>query len=168
MLLRVTALRQLAERAATILRLIDAQGRLTSELAQQIEQADSMKRLEDLYLPYKPKKQTRASAARDRGLEPLADAIWTASPEVTNLAEAAAAYLNPEKDLPSTDEVLQGAADILAERISEHAEVRVQPLRRIERSIEELDGKRHQHAVLDLVVLPEIGVGVVRVTEESP
>src|SRR5580704_6984521 len=80
-LARVTALRQLAERAATIVRLIEAQGKLTPELRQQIDEADSLKRLEDLYLPYKPKKQTRASAARERGLEPLADAIWGQSPE---------------------------------------------------------------------------------------
>src|SRR6516162_8032291 len=82
---RVTALRQLAERAATILRLIESQGKLTRELALQIEHADSMKRLEDLYLPYKPKKQTRASAARDRGLEPFAEAIWKQSPELDSL-----------------------------------------------------------------------------------
>ncbi len=123
-LARVTALRQLADRAATILRLIDAQGKLTTKLAREIEQADSMKRLEDLYLPYKPKKQTRASAARERGLEPLAEAIWNALPDLASLDAAAMAYVNPEKDLPSTDEVLQGAADILAERISEDAEVR--------------------------------------------
>ena len=123
-LARVTALRQLAERAATILRLIEAQGKLTAELRQQIEQADSLKRLEDLYLPYKPKKQTRAAAARERGLEPLADAIWNLSSELTDLEAAAGSYINPEKDLPSTAEVLQGTADILAERISEIAEVR--------------------------------------------
>src|SRR5579863_113854 len=91
-LARVTALRQLAERAATILRMIDAQGKLTPELARQIEQADSLKRLEDLYLPYKPKKQTRAAAARERGLEPLADAIWNASIETANLDAVALGY----------------------------------------------------------------------------
>lgn len=123
-LARISALRQLAERAATILRLIEAQGKLTSELKRDIERADSMKRLEDLYLPYKPKKQTRASAARERGLEPLAEKIWNASIEVANLDAAALEYVNPEKELPSTEEVMQGAADILAERISEHAEVR--------------------------------------------
>ncbi|MBS0261650.1 MAG: RNA-binding transcriptional accessory protein [Planctomycetes bacterium] len=123
-LARVTALRQLAERAATILRLIEAQGKLTPELKQQIESADSLKRLEDLYLPYKPKKQTRASAARERGLEPLADAIWTAALAGSRLDEAAAPYVDPAKELPTTVEVLQGAADILAERISEQADVR--------------------------------------------
>ncbi|MFN0053402.1 MAG: Tex family protein [Planctomycetales bacterium] len=123
-LARVTALRQLAERAATILRLIDAQGKLTSELRQAIEQADSLKRLEDLYLPYKPKKQTRAQAARERGLEPLAERIWSAADDLTDLESAAAAFICPEKEVHDAAAALQGAADILAERISEDAEVR--------------------------------------------
>jgi uncharacterized protein len=123
-LARVTALRQLAERAATIQRLIDAQGKLTPELKRAIEQADSLKRLEDLYLPYKPKKQTRASAARERGLEPLADRIWSQAADLADLEAAAAAFVNSEKELPDAAAVLQGAADILAERISEDAEVR--------------------------------------------
>src|SRR5229473_7787345 len=99
-LARVTALRQLAERAATILRLIEAQGKLTPELRREIEQADSLKRLEDLYLPYKPKKQTRASAARERGLGPMADAIWNQSQELSDLDASAAAFVNPENELP--------------------------------------------------------------------
>lgn len=123
-LARVGALRQLAERAATILRMIEAQGKLTHELRLAIEQADSLKRLEDLYLPYKPRKQTRASAARERGLEPLADAIWSEAPDLTDLVAAAAAFVSPEKELPDAEAVLHGAADILAERISEDAEVR--------------------------------------------
>ena len=123
-LARITAQRQLAERAATILRLIESQGKLTPQLKQQIEAADSLKRLEDLYLPYKPKKQTRASAARERGLEPLADAIWNAVPELADLDSAATEYVDPAKELPTTTEVLQGATDILAERISEQADVR--------------------------------------------
>src|SRR5262245_44062555 len=123
-LARVTALRQLAERAATILRLIEAQGKLTPALRRQIEQADSLKRLEDLYLPYKPRKQTRAAAAREKGLEPLADATWEQSPEVADLEAAAATYVNAERELPGTAEVATGAAEILAERISEDAEVR--------------------------------------------
>jgi protein Tex len=123
-LARVAELRQLAERTATILRLIDAQGKLTPELRQAIERADSLKRLEDLYLPFKPRKQTRASAARERGLEPIADAIWNQSPELTDLETAAAALVDPAKELPGTAEVLAGAADILAERISENADIR--------------------------------------------
>jgi uncharacterized protein len=123
-LARITALRQLAERAATILRLIESQGKLTPELKREIEAADSLKRLEDLYLPYRPKKQTRASAARELGLEPLAEAIWSAVADVVDLESTAAGYVDPSKELPTTAEVLQGAADILAERISEHADVR--------------------------------------------
>jgi uncharacterized protein len=121
---RVVALRQLGERSQTILRLIETQGKLTPELRAEIEKADSLKRLEDLYLPYRPKKRSRASAARERGLEPLADRIWAASADLTDLESAAAAFVKPEQELPTTAEVLQGAADILAERIGDDAEVR--------------------------------------------
>src|SRR6266700_3785623 len=75
---RVTKLRLLDQRKATILRSIDSQGKLTPELSQQIQAADSFKQLEDLYLPFKPQKQTLATAARERGLEPLADEILAA------------------------------------------------------------------------------------------
>jgi uncharacterized protein len=121
---RVRVVRQLKERAAAILRLIEAQGKLTPELKAEIESAETLKRLEDLYLPFKPKRQSRASAARERGLEPLATRIWSGDPELTDLNVAAAAFVKPEKDLPSTVEVLQGAADILAENISEEAALR--------------------------------------------
>jgi protein Tex len=123
-LARVTALRQLAERAGTILRLIEAQGKLTPQLRQAIEKADSLKRLEDLYLPYKPKKQTRAQAARERGLGPLAEQVWAQAADLTDLEAAAEKYVDPAKELADKGAVLQGAADILAERISEEAEVR--------------------------------------------
>lgn len=123
-LARIGLMRQLAERAATILRLIEAQGKLTPELRAAIEEADSLKRLEDLYLPFKPRKQTRASAARERGLEPLANRIWSQADDLTDLEAAAAEFVNPEKELPDAAAVLQGAADILAERISEIAEAR--------------------------------------------
>ncbi len=121
---RVGALRQLAERAATILRLIEGQGRLTPELREAISRADSLKRLEDLYLPFKPKKRTRAALARERGLEPLADQIWNQTLATDDLQAAAAACVAPERDLLTPDDVLKGAADILAERISEDAEIR--------------------------------------------
>ena len=76
---RVLSLRQMAERAADILRLIDAQGKLTPELKLAIEQADSLKRLDDLYLPFRPKRRSRATMAKERGLEPLAEAVWNQS-----------------------------------------------------------------------------------------
>lgn len=123
-LARVAGLRQVAERAATILRLIDAQGKLTPELRRAIERADSLKRLEDLYLPYKPKKQTRAAAARDRGLEPLADRIWNQAADLLELGQAAAAFVDGPRGVADAAQALQGAADILAERISEDAEIR--------------------------------------------
>jgi uncharacterized protein len=119
---RVRALRQLAERAETILRLIDAQDRLAPELRKAIEQAD--KRLEDLYLPYRPKRRSRASLARERGLEPLALSIWNQDAALTDLQTVAESFVDAKHDLPTTAEVLQGAADILAERIGEDPEVR--------------------------------------------
>lgn len=120
----ITAQRQLAERAQAILRLIDAQGKLTPELKAEIEQTDSLKRLEDLYLPFRPKRTSRAGQARDRGLQPLADAIWNQDPAVTSLEEAATTYIDAEKELPDTAAVLQGASDILAEQVGEDADVR--------------------------------------------
>ena len=121
---RVRSMRQLKERASAILRLIEAQGKLTPELKSEIEAAETLKRLEDLYLPFKPKRQSRASAARERGLEPLAARLWNGDPEVIDINVAAAEFVNPEKDLPSIVEVLQGTADILAENISEGAALR--------------------------------------------
>ncbi|MES2791532.1 MAG: Tex family protein, partial [Planctomycetota bacterium] len=121
---RVTALRQLKDRALTITRLIESQGKLTPELRREIENADSTKRLEDLYLPFRPKKRSRASMARDRGLEPLADRVWQGDPSLTNLESAAVGMIAPDKDLPSSVEVLQGVADLIAERIGDDAELR--------------------------------------------
>lgn len=121
---RVSDLRQIRERAETILRLIDSQGQLTPELRQSIERAESLKRLEDLYLPYRPKKRSRASAARERGLEPLADQIWLQSPELRDVQAEAAKYVSTEKELPTVAEVLSGIADLLTEKIGEDPELR--------------------------------------------
>jgi protein Tex len=123
---RVQSLRQLAERASDILRLIDSQGKLTDELRTQIERADSLKRLEDLYLPYRPKRRSRATIAREKGLEPLADAVWNRSLNTASLRDAAAAFVRPDEELPDVDAVLAVAADILAERISDNADLREQ------------------------------------------
>lgn len=120
---RIKALRQLAEKAETVLRLIDAQGRLTPELRRQIEDAETIKRIDDLYLPYRPKRRSRAEAAREQGLEPLADLLW--QPDLrTPSPQLAAPFVNEEKKVASVDDALRGASDILAERISEDVAVR--------------------------------------------
>lgn len=121
---RVGTLRQLAQRANTILRLIDAQGRLTDKLRAAIQGAETLKRLEDLYLPYRPKRRSRAMLARERGLEPLAERIWSQDPSLTDIAQAAMDFVDPDQELPTSADVLRGAADILAERVGENADVR--------------------------------------------
>ena len=121
---RLTKLRMLAERKETILRSIELQGKLTEKLAKQIHGAGTTKRLEDLYLPYKPKKQTLATLARSRGLETLADEIIEGRPECVDLDARAADYVNPDRQVPTAADALLGAGHILAERFSENAELR--------------------------------------------
>ncbi|HEV3260460.1 MAG TPA: Tex family protein [Gemmataceae bacterium] len=121
---RVGFLRLLAERKQTILKSIENQGKLTDELRAAVLGAESSKRLEDLYLPYKPKKRTLASVARDRGLEPLALAVWNRDPVAANLNEVLPTMVNPEKELNSPADVLAGVQHILAEQIAETADVR--------------------------------------------
>ena len=91
---RVNLLRQLAEKADTILRQIDSQGKLTPQLRSQIEAADTLKRLDDLYLPYRPKRRSRAETAREKGLEPLADLIMLGEADSIPIAKAAAAFVS--------------------------------------------------------------------------
>jgi uncharacterized protein len=121
---RVGLLRLLAERKQTVLKSIENQGKLSDELRAAIIAAENPKRLEDLYLPYKPKKRTLATTAREKGLEPLATAIWNSDPTVANLAELLPTLVNPEKELHTPDDVLTGARHILAELIAESADVR--------------------------------------------
>jgi uncharacterized protein len=123
---RVTLLRQLAEKAETILRQIDSQGKLTPELRSQIEAAETLKRLDDLYLPYRPKRRSRAEAAREKGLGPLADMIMRGEGDSIPIAKAAAAFVSsvPNEGVTTKDDALKGAADIIAERISENVAVR--------------------------------------------
>ncbi|ADB14748.1 RNA binding S1 domain protein [Pirellula staleyi DSM 6068] len=121
---RVTKLRMLAERKATILKSIESQGKLTPELAEEIQAAPTTKRLEDLYLPFKPKKQTLATVARQRGLEPLAREILEADAAATDLLVRAADFVSPDRELNSAAEVLLGVGHLLAERFSENAELR--------------------------------------------
>jgi uncharacterized protein len=127
---RIGKIRQLAERKATILKTIEAQGQLTPEIAEQIQHANTPKRLEDLYLPFKPKKQTLATIARQKGLEPLAIEIFEARPEAADLNARAATFISAEKELNTVEEVLAGVGHLVAERFSENAELRGR-LRRI-------------------------------------
>lgn len=126
----VTTQRQLAERKQTILKSIESQGKLTPELAGLIRSARSPKHLEDLYLPFKPKKQTLATLARQRGLEPLALEILQQDPAAVDLTARATQLVNPDQKLATVDDVLAGVRHILAEQFSERSDLRSR-LRRI-------------------------------------
>jgi uncharacterized protein len=116
--------RMLAERKVTILKSIESQGKLTPELAEKINRTTSTKRLEDLYLPYKPKKQTLATLARERGLEPLADEVLSGDPAAIDLPARGQFFVNPDRQLHVLADVLQGVGHLLAERFSERADLR--------------------------------------------
>lgn len=118
---RLLYLRELEERRATIIASIDEQGKLTDELRAAIDAADSKQTLEDLYLPYKPKRRTRAQIAREAGLEPLAQALL-ANPLLDPQAEAAA-YVNTDRGVADVKAALDGARDILSEQFGETAEL---------------------------------------------
>ena len=117
----IVRLRAIDERRVTILKSIEEQGKLTDELKSAIESAETMTALEDLYAPYKPKRRTRAMVARERGLEPLAEMILSQSLD-TAPEEAATQFLSDT--VPSVEDALQGARDIVAETISDNANVR--------------------------------------------
>ncbi len=119
---RLTYLRNLEDRKQTVLGSIEEQGKLTDELRQRIVAAETLQAVEDLYLPYKPKRRTRATIARERGLEPLAELMLAQEATPGNLEEVAAAYLN--EDVPTAEDALAGARDIIAERVAEDADVR--------------------------------------------
>ncbi|RKN41335.1 Tex family protein [Streptomyces hoynatensis] len=118
---RLRYLRELAERREAILESIRAQGKLTDELTAAILAADTKARLEDIYLPYKPKRRTKAQIAREAGLEPLADGLL-ADPEVAPQA-AAAAFVDEARGVPDAEAALQGARAILTERFGEDADL---------------------------------------------
>lgn len=121
---RLAKARLLADRKQTVLRSIEAQGKLSETLAKQIRSASTAKRLEDLYLPHKPKKQTLATLARTRGLEGLAEEILQAAPLAMDLDRRAADFANPDKEVPTPADALLGAGHILAEQFSEQPELR--------------------------------------------
>ena len=117
-------LAELDERRAAILKSIDEQGKLTPELKAQIERAETKSALEDLYLPYKPKRRTRATIALERGLGPLAELLWAGETTDAQLAARAAGFVDAEKGVASVAEALAGARDVAAERVSEDASAR--------------------------------------------
>ncbi|MFY9822053.1 MAG: Tex family protein [Thermoanaerobaculia bacterium] len=121
---------ELAERRDAILESIREQGKLTEELEAAVRAAVTKQELEDLYLPYKPKRRTRAQIAREKGLEPLADALLAHAASRTRPEELAGEFVNAEKGVEDTDAALAGARDILAERLSENAGERAE-LRRV-------------------------------------
>ena len=133
---RITQLRDLDKRREAILKSLEELGKLSPELTAKINEAETMSALEDIYLPYKPKRKTKASVAKEKGLEPLALLIFEQS--AIDLEAAAAKFIDTEKGVGNMDEALQGARDIIAESISENADApshRILAMRRAEKEL---------------------------------
>ena len=121
---RLTYLRNLEEKKNSVISSIEEQGKMTEELRAQILAAETLVVVDDLYRPYRPKRRTRAAIAKERGLEPFAEMIW--EQKLTgSLDEAAAAFVDPEKEVATKEAAIAGAKDILAERISDEAGYRI-------------------------------------------
>ncbi|HLR33171.1 MAG TPA: Tex-like N-terminal domain-containing protein, partial [Fodinibius sp.] len=129
--------RTLEERKKTILKSIDEQDKLTDELREQITSSTDLNTLEDLYLPYKPKRRTKGDMAKEKGLEPLAELIWEQEIEEGDPARHAAEFVDEDQEVPSAEEAMNGALDIVAEWINESVAVR-----------EKLRGIVKKHAVV--------------------
>ena len=121
---RLRYLRNLDQRRQEVKTSIDNQGKLTEELAKAIDQAETLAEVEDLYRPYKPKRRTRATVAREKGLEPLAERIFAQERSMPPLDELAAPYVGGEGKAQTVEEALQGASDIIAEEIADDAAIR--------------------------------------------
>lgn len=131
---RLIYLQNLEERKLEVTKLIEEQGKLTPELAEEIQKAEVLQRVEDLYKPYKQKKRTRASIAKERGLEPLADLIWAMDTKSGEPLELAAPYINAELGVETAADALAGALDILAERIADDPELTAMVRERTQKS----------------------------------
>ena len=127
---RLQYLRGLDERRETVKRAIDEQGKLTEELTAAIDGARTLAEVEDLYRPYKQKRRTRATMAKERGLEPLALLLLAQERDCPRPEVAARGFIDPEKGIETVEDALQGASDIIAERISDSADIR-KALRRL-------------------------------------
>ena len=121
---RAAKLRALAERKATILRAIESQNGLTDDIRKQIEKTTSSRRLEDLYLPFKTKKQTKAAVARQQGLLPLANEILESKTTDADLATRATEFVRVDKGLDSVDAVIKGVSDLISESLAENETLR--------------------------------------------
>ncbi len=121
---RLEYLRNLDKRRQEVLSSIEAQEKLTDEIAAALEKAATLAEIEDIYRPFKPKRKTRASVAREKGLEPLAAAIYAQLKDSPAAIELAADYINEEKEVLTAEDALHGAMDIIAEDISDNADIR--------------------------------------------
>lgn len=121
---RLTYLRNLEKRKEEVLNSIEEQGKLTDEITEAVASATTLAEVEDIYRPYKQKRKTRASVAKEKGLEPLAELLFSFTLKGVDLNEIATEYINEEKGVNSAEEALQGASDIIAEQISDAPEAR--------------------------------------------
>lgn len=121
---RLTYLRNLETRKQEVLTAIENQDKLTPELAAQINRATVLSQVEDLYLPYKQKRRTRATIAKEKGLQPLADAIFAQTGDLSDLTALASDFINADLGVESAEDALAGASDIIAETMSDSAQIR--------------------------------------------
>ena len=121
---RLQYLRNLAERREAVKQSIEEQGKLTVELSAAIDSAQTLAEVEDLYRPYKQKRRTRATIAREKGLAPLAELLFAQGPDCPDPTAEAARYVDAEKGVETVEDALQGASDIIAERLSDDADIR--------------------------------------------
>ena len=141
---RLQYLRGLQERREAVKKSIDEQGRLTEELAQAIDAAATLAEVEDLYRPYKQKRRTRATMAREKGLQPLAELLFAQRPDGPDPLAEAAKYVDPEKGVETAEDALAGASDIVAEMLSDDAE-----LRKVLRTLLAKNGTLHSTAAVE-------------------
>ncbi len=121
---RIEQLTELETRREAIVKSLEERNLMTPELAQKVAKAETMTALEDVFAPFRPKRRTRATIARERGLEPLADFLLNQQGQGANPKTEAAKFVDPEKEVPDAEAALAGARDIIAEHVSDHSEVR--------------------------------------------
>jgi len=121
---RLTYLRNLEARQNEVIRLIEEQGKLTEDLKQEILSAETLQRIDDLYRPYRPKRRTRATIAKEKGLEPLAELIFSQTITQGSLEQIGGPFINEEKEVKTIEDAYIGAMDIIAEMVSDNAEYR--------------------------------------------